>query len=66
MSLVSWAGTRSGRRPARGRRGLGPDDGRLVGLPMKNSVRQSPQVRIQPDSGAVMIEEMAMFIIQNP
>ena len=32
----------------------------------KNSVRQSPQVRIQPDSGAVMIEEIAMFIIQNP
>src|ERR1700755_3164446 len=33
---------------------------------MKNRVRQSPQVRIQPDSGALMIEEMAMFIIQNP
>jgi hypothetical protein len=32
----------------------------------EDSVRQSPQVRIQPDSGAVMIEEMAMFIIQNP
>ncbi len=33
---------------------------------MKNRSRQSPQVRIQPDSGAVMIEAMAMFIIQNP
>ncbi|HET9970445.1 MAG TPA: hypothetical protein VFQ68_19580 [Streptosporangiaceae bacterium] len=33
---------------------------------MKNRVRQSLQVRIQPDSGAVMIEAMAMFIIQNP
>ena len=32
----------------------------------KNRVRQSPQVRIQPDSGAVMIEAIAMFIIQNP
>jgi len=33
---------------------------------MKNRSRQSPQVRIQPDNGAVMIEAMAMFIIQNP
>ena len=33
---------------------------------MKNRSRQSPPVRIQPDSGAVMIEAMAMFIIQNP
>src|ERR1700741_2390248 len=33
---------------------------------MKNRSRQVPQVRIQPDSGAVMMEEMAMFIIQNP
>jgi len=32
----------------------------------KNSVRRVPQVRIQPDSGAVMIEAMAMFIIQYP
>jgi hypothetical protein len=30
-----------------------------------NSQRQSAIERIQPDSGAVMIDAMAMFIIQN-
>ena len=32
---------------------------------MMNSQRQSEKVRIQPDSGAVMMEAMAMFIIQK-
>src|SRR5689334_25305401 len=32
----------------------------------KKNVRQSDQDRIHPDSGAVMIEEMAMFIIHTP
>ena len=32
---------------------------------MMNSQRQSEKERIQPDSGAVMMEAMAMFIIQN-
>ena len=33
---------------------------------MKNRPRQSENERIQPDSGAVMIEEIGMFIIQIP
>jgi hypothetical protein len=33
---------------------------------MKNRSRQVPQDKIQPDSGAVIIEARAMFIIQNP
>ena len=33
---------------------------------MKNNQRQLPKVRIQPERGAVMIEAMAMFIIQKP
>ena len=32
----------------------------------KKSTRQSEQDRIHPDNGAVMIEEIAMFIIQTP
>ena len=33
---------------------------------MMNSQRQSEKLRIQPDNGAVMIDEIAMFIIQKP
>ena len=62
---VSSAGTRSGRRPARGRRGLGLDDGRLVGLPAQGQHDQAPEHQRDREHDRRRQETAAADILQE-